>query len=525
MKSRGSLVTAKGYCPALLIYTRSFGSIGLIIDKADDSGRREGRDSRLGLERRIGREMFGCKIHRRRDTLGAVTITFVAVAYGIDFGTTNSTICVVDGSGVRKLGVDPEASNPAIMRSVMYVSPQKRYLFGKPAVDAYLIDVAQNKEIGKTSVFTGRQIKVGGVSTSSGVTPDRWVDEIIEVDVSANGRLFQGVKSILSRQSVEKVEVFGEDVEIVSLVGRFLAEMKQRADGLLGMEVERAVFGRPIEYVGGNNNLAVERMTKAAEMAGFKEVQFEYEPVGAALDYGVDITTEQMVLIFDFGGGTLDLSVIRFPAKEFLAHVGLAIGGDHFNSEFFLNKLARHFGKDSTYGFNRLPVPRWVYEQLKNWYMISLLKTETFKKSIDNFRFLNSQPGTIEALESLIFNNLGFTMYEEIDRVKVALSGKGEERYLLKAPAIEIEELIPRQDFEEIVLANMERVEDVIEVALRSAGIRTENVDVVATTGGSSLIPMVQLLLARKFGAEKVRSKDAFTSVAAGLAWRAREVF
>lgn len=450
----------------------------------------------------------------------------MALAYGIDFGTTNSTICVADGLGnVRKLEIDPEADNPAVMRSVIYVSPNHRYLFGKPAVDAYLIDVAQNKATGKKSVFTGRYIKVGGDSTPNGVTKDKLIPEILEVDESANGRLFQALKSVLSRTSVDKIDVFGTSVKLDYLVGLFLLEMKQRADEIVGESVEHAMIGRPIQFVGENNDLAITRMKNAAQIAGFKEVQFDYEPVGAAFDYGVDVAHRQTALIFDFGGGTLDLSVIRFPERMILANVGLAIGGDHFNSEIFIEILGKYFGKHALYGFNQLPVPRHIFEELRNWYTISLLKTTGFKDSLDNFKFMNSDKKSIQALESLIFNNLGFSLYEEIDRVKKQLSIRDQETYELNAVDILINEIITKNQFEEIVMRDIESIEELLDQALQQAGIRNEDIDIVATTGGSSLIPIIQSLLIRRFGKESVRSKDAFTSVAAGLALRAKDVF
>src|SRR5689334_21645255 len=107
------------------------------------------------------------------------------LAYGIDFGTTNSTISVVGKDGKPlELKIDPESANPTIMRSVIYVFPDGRFLFGKPAIDAYLIDVAQNKETQKKTVFTGNYVKVINTATLKAEI----VPEIIEVSESQGGR-------------------------------------------------------------------------------------------------------------------------------------------------------------------------------------------------------------------------------------------------------------------------------------------------------------------------------------------------
>ena len=89
-------------------------------------------------------------------------------AYGIDFGTTNSTIAVVDSLGnPQTLPIDTEAPNPNIMRSITYIHPEGKILYGKPAIDAYLVDVAQGKGRISKTIFTGRMIKVSADSDLS----------------------------------------------------------------------------------------------------------------------------------------------------------------------------------------------------------------------------------------------------------------------------------------------------------------------------------------------------------------------
>lgn len=436
------------------------------------------------------------------------------LAYGIDFGTTNSTVALLNREGkLLKLAVDPEAENPAVMRSVIYVSPQMKFLFGKPAINAYLMDIAQGKGAVKKTVFTGRYIKVAG---SNG--RDQLVPEVIEVEESAGGRFLQALKSALSSHLINEINLFGKIYSIEELVGFFLKEMKDRADIIIGENIDKAVIGRPVEYVGGDNDIALKRMMKAARIAGFKEVKFEYEPVGAAYDYGISITNKQKALIFDFGGGTLDISIFKFPQKEALANVGLPIGGDHFNSEIFMTKIAKYFGNDVVYGSAQLKLPTYIFDSLQNWYRISLLKTKEFANDLENFRFLCSDIKAINALKSLIYNNLGFKMYEEIERVKKGLSTTSEEIYRFNGPDIEVETRIKKLEFEKIIRNDLSSIKEILEKSFAKAQIKQKDIDIVATTGGSSLIPIIRDLLIEMFGEEKIKKSDAFTSVASGLA-------
>ncbi len=442
------------------------------------------------------------------------------ISYGIDFGTTNSTVAYVDeNNNILKLPLDPESENPTVIRSVIYASPDGQFLIGKPAVEAYLASIATNKAKTKKTIFTGNYIKINDENGRNQIVP-----EVIEIDVFNGGRLLQSLKSALSRSSIKEINLFGKIYKIEEIIGMYLRELKNRADKIVGQNVTSVVIGRPVEYVGGDNNLALERMEKACKIAGFKDLKFEYEPVGAAYDYGINVKVPQKVLVFDFGGGTLDVSIFKFPEKKVLANIGLPIGGDHFNSEIFMDKLSKYFGSEATYGLSNLKLPRYIFSSLENWYEISLLKSVVFENQIQHFRYKCSDNESLERLNSLVSNNLGFSMYEEIERIKKGLSSSNEEMYKFHSKDIDIETIIKRQEFEKVIEVDLKDIKNLLVDAMDLAKVRLIDIDVVATTGGSSLVPSVQNLLLDMFGEEKIQKSDAFTGVASGLAIMANSV-
>lgn len=436
------------------------------------------------------------------------------IRYGIDFGTTNSTVAYVDKNNqIIKIPIDPESENPFVMRSIIYASPDGQFVFGKSAIDAYLLSIAENKDKSKKTIFTGNYINVNDEKGH-----DKQVPEIVNIDVHNGGRLFQSLKSALSNESINNINVYGKIYKIEELVGLFLKEIKNRADKIVGQQVTSAVVGRPVKYVGGNNKLAIKRMVKACKLAGLVHVDLEYEPVGAAFDHGVKIEEHQNVLIFDFGGGTLDLSIINFPAMKVLLSSGLPIGGDHFNSKIFMNKLAKFFGSEATWGEKSLEFPRHIFDSLKSWYNISLLKTNEFANTLDSLGYNCSDRKSLKRLRSLVSNNLGFSMYEEIERVKKDLSNKQIGLYKFNNKDIDIETKITKKEFELIIKDDLDEIVKFINNSLKRANFKTKDIDIVVTTGGSSLIPIIQNLLVNIFSTNKIQRSDEFTSVASGLA-------
>jgi hypothetical chaperone protein len=447
--------------------------------------------------------------------------------YAIDFGTTNTVAAFLDENNQPQLiKLDEKSDNQNILRTVIYVSKKGKFLFGKSAIDTYNSDVAKQKAGKRKLIKTGTMIKVtSDASATSGYKPDKIVEQMFESEVTDTGRLLQGIKSLLGNESLKEVDIFGNKYAIEELVGIFLTQVKTKADKFTGTNVTKAVIGRPVRFVGKNNKLAEKRLISAAKLAGFKKVVLQMEPIGAAYDHGMDADKKANILVFDFGGGTLDLSVVKLPQMEVLANEGMTLGGDLINSRIFLEKISAHFGRGKTFGVNAAKMPESLYQQLQHWYSISLLKTEMFSQSLDTFSYNHSDPKAVDNLRELVFKNLGFSLYEAIDKMKKTLSQKDIAEFDFKHPSVLINENMLRGELEEILANDLAGINQLIISILKNAGISKEDIDLVLLTGGSSLIPVVRKLLIGHFGEEKLKDRETFTSVASGLAVYGKEIF
>jgi hypothetical chaperone protein len=298
----------------------------------------------------------------------------------------------------------------------------------------------------------------------------------------------------------------------------------------------RAVIGRPVRYWGARDAddeaRAVGRMRDAIRAAGFDEVVFEYEPVAAASRYAADLDHQELILVADLGGGTTDFSLVRVgpglvagDPGTLLGTAGIGIGGDSFDARVIDARVAPALGRGSSYRDELgavTPVPSWLYSRLRRWHHLSFLKAPETMQLIDRLARGAIEPERIDRLVSVVQDDLGLPLHQAVERVKLALSAG--ERGALEVPAIRLSEPIARAELEAWIAADLAAIDDVVAGLMTGAGVSAGEVDRVFATGGSSLVPSVRRLLAARFGADRLVGGEELTSVARGLALRARDL-
>jgi hypothetical chaperone protein len=226
------------------------------------------------------------------------------------------------------------------------------------------------------------------------------------------------------------------------------------------------------------------------------------------------------VLVFDFGGGTFDTTLMETGTEsKILATDGVYIGGDLLNSDIFYHKLGKLFGTEVRFGEQQMLIPGHIITGLRSWFGIpNLNNPDDISFLTGSVKYKCSDPEAITRLLYLIQKNLGFEMYEAIEVAKKELTNKDETTIRFKDDLINIEEKITRQEFEEIIAPRVEAVRECVMRTLDKAKLKPKDIDIVIRTGGSSLIPVFENMLIEIFGSDKVTEFDPFTSVAAGLA-------
>ncbi|MCB0034993.1 MAG: Hsp70 family protein [Anaerolineales bacterium] len=449
---------------------------------------------------------------------------------GIDFGTTHTSAAVVNGDSIQFIPLDEKNSDPMLLRSMLYITREQESILGREAVETYLhedtgrIVRLEEKVVGTIENTVAR-------TERAATDPDGPItivyDVVVAEDISAHGRLLQSIKTGLRDIDYEGTKIFGQFYSLQELISLILRRVREKASQTLGQPIDDVVLGRPVRFTNENysDDVAETRLREAAELAGFKNIAFEKEPIAAALFYTHQITKPETVFVFDFGGGTLDMTIMQAePGKtpQILATHGVLVGGDDLDTALMIGKVAPYFGVGEQIDHLGSPVPQQMVNLLRRWQTIPQLSRAEHLSIIRQAKLFGSNPQAFAALETVVTKNYGFQLFEAIEKGKRALSDVKETTIALETDdSFELQIPTTRREFQRIIVQEVAKVQKGLNVVLSDSGIEAAEIDTVVTTGGSSLIPIFQTILTNKFSKAKLVQSDTFGSVTAGLALRA----
>jgi hypothetical chaperone protein len=440
---------------------------------------------------------------------------------GLDFGTSNSGVAIFDGKRVQLLPIDRSNVTPEVVKTILYITRDYKAYIGQEAVELYY-----RHNVNRLRRYVK---KWAGEIDYRGSDMHYVRDIYVYEDELRPGRLLQYLKTALRKAGraggYQGTQIFERYYRVTDLVQTYLFLLKERAEAILGEAVEGVVLGRPVKFSEApeQDRLAEETLRQAAYGAGFREVDFELEPVAAALFYEQSLAQPQTALIFDFGGGTLDIAIMRLGNphhREVYASGGIDIAGSDFDRAIIQKRLLSHFGLDeASYQPEILELIRTV----PDWIALPELSTPLNRQNLENSIRSGIAPVRLKTLQSLIFNDLAFSFYNQVETTKIALSGQGAAVIALQEQGFDLWELYTRSQFEKDIQEYQAQIEQVLLDTLIRSGLEPEQIDAVVTTGGSSSIPAFIEMLGRVFSPERIKRSNAFSSVTAGLAIRARE--
>ena len=345
------------------------------------------------------------------------------------------------------------------------------------------------------------------------------------VQFPEEGYFVKSPKSFFGATGLKQGQInFFEDIATAMIL-----KIKQRAELSLGYTLSQTVIGRPVNFqaVGGeqSNQQAVGILTRAANRAGFKDVEFLYEPLAAGIDYESDLTQDQKVLVIDIGGGTSDCSFVQMGPSfrnkqqrdaDFLAHSGKRVGGNDLDIALSYHGLMPLLGLGSTFK-SGLPLPNQAFWQACK---INDVNLQSQFYSAQHYRELSAQlrdvsaPDLYKRLIHLQQNKQGHQLVQQAEAAKIALSSSENFNCDLTFLDSSLDKDI---SINELALAVDDSISQIVTLAKQAIADANTTPDVIYLTGGSAQSPLIKAALKTHLGDIKMVNGDHFGSVTAGL--------
>lgn len=355
-------------------------------------------------------------------------------------------------------------------------------------------------------------------------------DALLEYLEGYEGRLMRALKSLLGSSLMDSsTEVGGRALPFKDLLASFIGELKRRAEAQAERSFEQAVFGRPVYFVDDNpvaDQRAQDTLEAIARQVGFRDVSFQFEPIGAALHYEASLTREELVLIADIGGGTADFSLVRLSPEraqhvdrtgDLLGNAGLHVGGTDFDRALSLECVMPLLGYKGLMK-SGAEVPSGLFFQLATWHTINFAYT---RQAFADFQSIYRDAAArreLDRLARLIGQREGHWMALQVEQAKIDLSTEPSTRLHLDRLEPGLFHDITFEAFTLATRSLVERVAATVSELLDQAGLAREQVDTVYFTGGASGVPQLRARIAAELPHARSVEGDLFGSIGAGLA-------
>lgn len=375
-------------------------------------------------------------------------------AIGIDLGTTNSVVAFKDVS-VRT--IQTGANNEDLCRSCVALDKSGNFIVGNSVYSAW-------KRHAPNIVVSAKRLMGAAISDSN----------VQKMKADKHSYPF-GIQK-LSGGTEESVAILlhGKEYTPEQISAEILRALKNDASNKLG-DVEYAVITVPAYF----NEKQKSATKKAAKLAGLKVLQLLAEPTAAALSYGFDNLSpdeDKTLLIYDFGGGTFDLSILTAAGDQF---VETGAGGD------------RWLGGDDI----DVIVSDYVKSKIEENCGMSLSEILEDKSDKEIKEFTAGLKSDVENAKKTLSQSTSATIFVS--------------NYLEDADGEPVDDItISRDTFESLIRPLVQRTIDLIEELLSKTSLSANDISNILLVGGSSCIPLVKRMLVDKYGEDKVLSSE-----------------
>ena len=452
------------------------------------------------------------------------------VVIGFDYGTSNCAVGVMNDGQPKILSL---GENGRYTPSTLYAPNRDiiaHWLYQRLPETAQAEFKVKRALPLQRSQSVIRELKLDGISPELSfgqAALDSYLDEPEEGYYIKSPKSFLGASGLVEAQ----INLF-EDI-----VAAMMCNIKTLSENAEQRDITKAVIGRPINFQGlkgeESNRQAIDVLTNAAKRIGFKEVEFQFEPVAAGFEYEASLTQETKVLVVDIGGGTTDSSMLLMGPEfrestdrtaHLLAHSGVRIGGNDFDIQLALKGIMPSLGMNSLLKTGK-PMPVNSFSQAVS---INNVNEQTEFYSQSNRRFLeqlkldSAEPTIFERLLTVHDHKLSYCLVNSAEQAKIGLTDTVTQNIDLSELEDNLAVDVSRQLMLESSSSQLKQISQMMENAVKQAGCQP---DVIFVTGGTAKSPVLNDYLTAQMPGIPLVIGDHFGSVTVGLARWAKRIF
>ncbi|MBT8155392.1 Hsp70 family protein [Epibacterium ulvae] len=348
------------------------------------------------------------------------------------------------------------------------------------------------------------------------------------------GRFLRALKSLLGTPLLhEQRRLGGERLTFVTIIARFLAEVKKRAEDQTRMDFTHALSGRPVRFHSADaarNAKAEEDLRLCYQEAGFQDVTFMYEPEAALRSAA---PTPGLGLVVDIGGGTSDFTAFvqeDVAPTRILASHGVRLGGTDFDRQISIDHVMPLLGRGSqirnSMGGGSLTAPSRLFNDLATWQMIPFLYTRETLRMAEDLQRNAQEPDKLARLVSVIEEEVGHDLAFAVEAGKIAANTPdGSAKIDLRLVERGLSSPLETAEMDQSLSDAMTTIRTAAQETLTMAGAKAEDVTRLVMVGGSSLLNAVEAELRDLCPGAAIENERAMTAVADGLALAAADAF
>lgn len=449
---------------------------------------------------------------------------------GFDYGTSNCGVATMENGQPQ---ITPLLGNESYIASNLY-APSRDVIANWLAQQLpenqqanYLVERKNQLQKGQAAL---RELAFDGISSELlfGKTAlEQYLEDPEE------GYYIKSPKSFLGASGLAETQIqFFEDI-----VACMMSNVKKLTEKALQKDVTQTVIGRPINFQGlhgeESNRQAINVLTKAAKRVGFKDVEFQYEPVAAGFEFEASLDKETKVLVVDIGGGTSDCSMLLMSPHysntdnrndHLLAHTGVRVAGNDFDIQLALQGIMPSLGMNSLLKTGK-PMPTASFRQAL---AINNINEQTEFYSAKNRRELvqlsrdAQETSIVERLITVHDHKLSYQLVNAAEQAKISLSSNEEQNIYLDDIYDDLAVTVSRETLKQANMRTLEQIAQLMQAAVEQAQCQPE---VIFVTGGTAKSPVLSEFLQQQMPGIPVVVGDHFGSVTAGLARWAEQIY